>query len=310
MLLRRLTPSGSSFLPSHSHPTIFRAAIRCTCAVSSYLPQFPTPHPWCSVRGFSPWASHLPRLLPAGQLVSGRPLHLRITDSGGWCSFYTSASLMMERPDREPPHKRRKSAEEKRSMDEWKGQRVGAAGATRGKNDDPNRFNKDRSRDRGNSAVRKGSSQEISRDKEEGRTRTDKPQKEGAASDGTTNRGWTTCRKGKLKDSQPWRTQSRQSEPEQVPLHEHESLSKSRSAEEHGGCRGFLYKHPTPPPKPWQAAEANWEPSPPGTSPSVRQQDDIQPAKRKFSNLFLLNPTTTVQLTQQGMFFISRQKFF
>lgn len=201
-------------------------------------------------------------------------------------------------------------------MDEWRGQRGGAAGATRGKNEDPNhpkpnRFNKDRSRDRGHSAVRKGSSHEISGDNEEGQTRTDKPQKEGAASDGTTNRGWTTCRKGKSKDSQPWRTQSHQSEPEQVPLHEHESLSKGRSAEEQGGCRGLLYKHPTSPPKPWHAAEADWEPSPPGTSPPpVRQQEDIQPAKRKFSSLLLLNPTTTVQLTQQRMFFISRQKFF
>lgn len=288
MLLRRLTPSGFSFPPRHSHPTICRAAIRCARGISSYLPHFPTPHPWCSVRGFSPWASHLPRLLPAGLLVSGRPIHPRIIDSGGWCSFYTSASVMMERSDREPPHKRRKSAEEKRSMDEWKGQRGGAAGATRDKDEDPNHpqprhFNKDRSRDRGNSAVRKGLSNEPSRDREEGRTRTDKPRKEGAASDGTTNRGWTTCRKGKPKNSLPWRTQSHQLKPEEVPLHEHESLSKGRSAEEQGRCWGLLHKHPTPPPKPWQAAEADWEPSPPGTSPPIRQQDDIQPAKRKFN---------------------------
>lgn len=48
---------------------------------------------------------------------------------GGWCSFHTSTGCMMERPDREPSKKRRKSGEEKGSKEE-KGVHKGGAEAT------------------------------------------------------------------------------------------------------------------------------------------------------------------------------------
>lgn len=259
MFLRQLSSSGSSFLP-RSRPAL-RAGFRSSSATSSYLP---APFPWWSVQGFPPWPPRLPHPHPAGhQVFSGRTLHPRSINPGNftgtWRSFYTSATLMMERPDRdrEPPHKRRKSAEEKRSVDEREGHRGGAAGLTGGKNGGskreqhhldsstdsrlrPNHRFKDGSRDRGNNESGKGVSRENSRDKDVERTRTgDKHRywKDSTGRDATTNRGRSAHQRGGHKDLQPERTQPPQSEPEQgkVPLHKHNAWFKGRCAEEQGG---------------------------------------------------------------------------
>lgn len=336
MFLRQLSSSSSSFLP-RSRPALCRAGFRSSSATSSYLPHFPAPFPWWSVRGFPPRPPRLPHPHPAApQVFSGRTLHPRSINpgnfSGTWRSFNTSATLMMERPDRdrEPPHKRRKSAGEKRSVDEREGHRGGAAGPTGGKNGGskreqhhldsstdnrprPNHRFKDGSRDRGNNESGKGVSRANSRDKNVERIRSgDKHRhwKDGAGRDETTNRGRSAHQRGGHKDSQPERTQAPQSEPEQgkVPLHKHNAWFKGRGAEEQGGCErdtggregqlkertsdggrwtGFLSPpcSNTLPPNPWQVAGATRQPPPPGDCPPVRQQEDVQPVKCKFSLL-------------------------
>ncbi|XP_073349590.1 protein angel homolog 2 isoform X2 [Pagrus major] len=256
MFLRQLSSSGSSFLP-HSRPALCRAGFRSSGVSSSYLPHVPAPHSWWSVRGFPPRPPRLPRSPPpAQQVFYGRTLHPRSISTSSWRSFYTSAGLMMERPDRDrgPPHKRRKSEEEKRSVSEREGHR-GAAGSTGGSKREhhhldsstdrqprPNHRFKDGSRDRGNDEAGKGVRKENSREKDVERTKTgnkDRQRKDSGGRDETPNRGWSAYQQGGNKDPQTVRsrTHTPKSKPEQdkVPTHKPNPWFKQRAAEQQGG---------------------------------------------------------------------------
>lgn len=325
MFLRQLSSSGSSFLP-RSHPVLCRVGFRSSSDTSSHLLQFPTPYPWSSVQGVPPW----PPCLPAAHRVfSGslfHPWNINLGNlTGSRCSFYTSATLMMERPDRdrEPPHKRRKSVEEKRSMEGWQGHRGGSVGSTAGKNggckreqqhvdsstdrrSQPNHYFKDGSRDRGSNESGRGVSKENSRGNDVGWTRTrDKHRnwRDGAGQDKSSNRGTSMHQRGWHKDSQPARTQTSQSEPDKVPQHKHNPWFRGRGGFERdkggqetqvkdrcrdGGQWAGLLTQPLSkslPPSTWQEAGANRQPLPPGTCPPVGQQEHAQPMKRKLALL-------------------------
>ncbi|XP_041814825.1 protein angel homolog 2 isoform X2 [Chelmon rostratus] len=259
MFFRQLNSSGSSFLPC-SRPALCRAGIR-NRASTSCLPHFiPAPHPWWSLWGFPPWPPRLPRSCPATRhIFSGTTSHIHPGNCGGsWRWFYTSASLMMERPikDREPPYKRRKSAEEKRSGEEREGHREGVAGATGAKvggykkehhhlesstesRPQPKHSFKDGGRDRGSSGAGKGVSRDNSRDKDVERTKTkdkDRQRKDSTTRDETPNRGRSARQQGANNDSQPARsrTQTLKSKPEQdqVPMYTSNPWFKERAAEE------------------------------------------------------------------------------
>lgn len=172
---------------------------------------------------------------------------------------------MMERPDRdrEPPHKRRKSTEEKGSVEEREGHRGGAAGATGGKakdggsarehrhlgssTDSRHRSNhcfKDGSRERGWNGAGNDVRRENSRDKDAERTKAwnkDRQRKDSAGRDETPNRGRTSHEQGGHKDSQNARsrTQTPKTKPEseQVPTHKPNPWFKDRGAEEQGGYK-------------------------------------------------------------------------
>uniref|UniRef100_UPI0037E8FA1E protein angel homolog 2 isoform X2 n=1 Tax=Semicossyphus pulcher TaxID=241346 RepID=UPI0037E8FA1E len=298
MFLRQLS---SSFLP-RSRPTLCRAGFRSSSA-SSNRPNFiPAPYPWWSVRGYPPWPPRLPHSYPgAYQDFSGRTLHAQNISSGNFGgprrSFYTSASLMMEQSDRDrgPPHKRRKSVEEKRSFE---------GGVTGGKAQDggskrehhhnqshQHDRSRDGSRDRGRNGAGKGVSRENFKDREGERTKTwDKErQRKDSASRDETNRGRSAHQQGGQRDSQPERsrTQTPKSKPEhdKVPTHKPNPWFKERRAEEQGGCERSTEGHlrdrsrTAVPENPWQVAGSNREPAPPGTCLSVRQQEDIKPEK-------------------------------
>ncbi|KAM4522173.1 protein angel homolog 2 isoform 2-T2 [Odontesthes bonariensis] len=114
MFLHRLSSLGSSF-SSRGHPALRQAGFRSSAA-SSFLPQLvPSHHPWWSVQGFPPWPPRPPHShLPAHQSFALHPRNFS-NIGGGWCSFHTSAGCTMERRDREPPNKRKKSGDEKES---------------------------------------------------------------------------------------------------------------------------------------------------------------------------------------------------
>lgn len=260
MFLRQLSSSGSSFLP------------RCRAA-SSHLPFRRAPHPWWSAWGFPPWPPRPPCPLPQATSSSINPVR----------SLYTRPALLMERPDRdrEPPHKRRKCAEEKRSVEEREGHRGGAVGGETGgskrqqqehpdSNSDsrprPKQRFKEWSRERGHSEAGRCVSKENGRDKDGGgwtRTRRDQ----------TTDRGRSAQQRGEAEDPQPARTRTRPSEPEQgnVPLRGHnawfqepEGRGSDRSSEG-GQWTGLLSR---------QAAGADGTP--------VRPPNDKPPAKCEF----------------------------
>nr|XP_020443731.1 protein angel homolog 2 isoform X2 [Monopterus albus] len=303
--------SFSSFLPC-SHSALCRARFRSSSA-ASYPPQFiPAPHPWWSVRGFPPWPPRPPHSHPATlQLFIGRALHLQNIHPR---LFFTSAGLMMERPDRErePPHKRRKSTEEKRSVEERGGHRGGVAGAPGGKAKDgnskrehrhldpssdghprPNHYLRDGSRDR----RKNGTGADVSGENSRGKTveRTQPERKDSRSQEETLTRGRSEHQQGRHKDSQTAgsRTQTSKSKPEQdaVPMQK-PKLSPwftERGAEEQRRDRGSgggqwmgLLSQPcstTYPPNPWQVAGAGRQPPPPGTSPPVSQQHEAAPVK-------------------------------
>ncbi|XP_070705955.1 octapeptide-repeat protein T2-like, partial [Pempheris klunzingeri] len=254
MFLRQLSSSVSSILP-RSPPALSRAGFRSSSVSSSYVPHLvPAPRPWWPVRGFPPWPPRLPH-----QVFFGRTLRPRSINpgyfTGGCHPFYTSAGVMMERRDRdrEPPYKRRKSAEEARSVKEKEGQRGGAAG---GKDKDKgskwdsgtdscprsnNRF-KDGSRERGRNGAGKDVRRENSRDAAAERTKTgikDRQRKDSDGGDETPNRGRAAHQQRQHEDSQPARsrTQTPQSkpEPEQVTMHKPNPWFKGRGVEEQGG---------------------------------------------------------------------------
>ncbi|XP_028461037.1 protein angel homolog 2 isoform X2 [Perca flavescens] len=286
MFLRQLSSFGSSFLP-RGRPPLCRAGFRCSSASSSsssYFPRcIPAPHPWCPPR-----LPGLPRSHPAARRVfSGRALQPRGVSrgnfGGSWHPFSTSAGLMMERPDREPPHKRRKSAEERRSAGETEhrgggGGGGGGHGATAGKAKDggskrehhhrdssadsrprPHHGYKDGSKDRGKQGAGKGPALVHSRDKDVERTKTGN--KDRQKTDETPNRGH--------RDSQPQTTKSKP-KPDKVPTHGPNPWFKDSGAEEQGGGAGLLSQ---------QEAGASGPPPPTGTCPPVGQQEDAKPTK-------------------------------
>lgn len=249
MFLRQLSSSSSSFFPQ-SRPALSRAGFRSSSAASSYLPHLPAPHPWWSSRGFPPWPPHLPHPRPAAShVLPCRTLHSRSINpnnfSGSWRLFFTSAGWRMERADREPPHKRRKSAEERRSVEERERPKGGARGTTQGafrgskKETDhpqPNHRFKCGSGSSGSSQPGRGVSKENSSDKSTEWTRTgDKQQqwRNNAREDQSAKQGNSTHHGGGPKSSQPSRTQLSQSGPEQVQvsLHRHNAWFKEKGRE-------------------------------------------------------------------------------
>lgn len=107
MFLRQLR-----FLPPN-HPALLRASYS-----ACHLPHSAQAlNPWRSVRGFPPWPPYPPHSHQPHQFFSNKTVHFQNIHPSNftprWHSFHTSTSLTMEHPDREPPHKRRKSSEEK-----------------------------------------------------------------------------------------------------------------------------------------------------------------------------------------------------
>ncbi|XP_078130852.1 protein angel homolog 2 isoform X1 [Sander vitreus] len=290
MFLRQLSSFGSSFLP-RSRPRLCRAGFRSSSASSSYFPRcIPAPRPWCSVRGFPPRPPGLPRSHPAArQVFSGRTLHPRGISQGNfggsWHPFSTSAGLMMERPDREPPHKRRKSSEEMRSAEETQ-HRGGGHGATAGKAKDEGSKRKhhhrdsstdscprthhgfkDGSKDRGKKGAGKGPGWAHSRDKDVERTKTGNTDRQ--RTDETPNRGRSAHQQGGHRDSRPETPKSKPKQ-DKDPMHRPNAWFKDRGAEEQGGGTGLLSQ---------QDAGASRQPPPTGTCPPVGQQEDAKPTK-------------------------------
>lgn len=307
MFLQQLSSSSSSFLP-RSRLALSRAGFRSSSAASSYLP---APHPWWSSRGVPPWPPHLsPPHRAASHVLPRRTLHPRSIDpnnfSGSWRLFFTSAGWRMERADREPPHKRRKSTEEReRPKGGARGTTQGAIGGSQKETDrhpQPNHRFKRESESSGSSQPGRGVSKENSSDKSTEWTRTrDKQQqwRNNAREDQSAKQG-ISMHHGGPKSLQPSRAQLSQSGPEQVQvsLHRHNAWFKEKGRGEAGavGREGqkqdssseggqwarivSLPCHNTLPPNPLQRGGAPGEPPPPGTSPPVRQQD-VQPVKSK-----------------------------
>lgn len=315
MFLRKLSSSSSSFL-LRCRPPLSRAGFRSSSVASSYLP---APHPWWSSRGFPPWPPHLPHPCPAAShVLPSRTLHPHTINpnnfSGSWRPFFTSAGRRMERADREPPHKRRKNTEERRSVEERERPKAGATGTTQGairgskketaRHPQPNHCFKRGSESSGSSQPGRGVSKESSSDKSTERTRTgdkQQPWRHNAREDQSAKQGISAHHGGGHKGSQPSRTQLSQSGPEQVQVshHRHNAWFKEKGRGEagaggreghkqdsssEGGQWARIVSLPRPntlPPNPLQRGGAPGEPPPPGTSPPVRQQEDVQPVKCK-----------------------------
>ncbi|XP_068565166.1 protein angel homolog 2 isoform X2 [Cebidichthys violaceus] len=310
MFPRQLSSFSSSFLP-RCRPALCRAGFRSSGASSSHLPHFtPTPPPWWSVRGFPP---RPPRPHPPRHLVfSGRTSHPRSVDpglfEGSSRSFASSSSsgLMMERShrDREPPHKQRRSAEERDHRGAAAGARGGQAkdgGSARERHrlesPRPNHRFKDGSRER-------GKSWENGRDGDVERTKA--WSKDGAGREKTPNPGRGEHQPGGRKDSQPAssRTQNPESKPERdkVPDRRANPWFKERGAEQRGGgCErttkgpegqlrdrssdggqwtGLLSRPRAP--NPWRVAGADGQPPPAGTCPTGRRQEDEKSLQRHW----------------------------
>ncbi|XP_015258851.1 PREDICTED: protein angel homolog 2-like isoform X2 [Cyprinodon variegatus] len=111
MFLRRLTYFRSSYHPRG-------------CRAFSNQPSTPASHLCRSVQRFPPWPPRLPPPRPPDHpIFTGSTFHPFTIPPGrfsaaGLQSLHTSVGLMMERPNREPPNKRRKSVEEGRSGEE------------------------------------------------------------------------------------------------------------------------------------------------------------------------------------------------
>ncbi|XP_062293634.1 protein angel homolog 2 isoform X1 [Scomber scombrus] len=288
MSLRQLSSFGSSFLRG-GRPALCRAGFRSSSASSvspSRLHLFPAPPPWWTVRGFPPWPPRLHRSHPAAaattsQVFSGRTARR---------SFNTSAGPLMERHDKEPPQKRRKSVEEKGSAGEREGHKAGGKDGGSKKehrhldpNADsfrPNHRHKDGGGDGGKHGAGNGSSRESSRDKERTKTGSkdrdgnrNTQRKDGAARDETPHRGRSTQQQqgGGHKDSQPAATRT------------HSSWSKPEPRAESTHKPSRWDRGPPPSRAPssnhWQVAGGNRHPPPPGTCPPVRQQQVPVPMK-------------------------------
>ncbi|XP_014889485.1 protein angel homolog 2 isoform X1 [Poecilia latipinna] len=122
MFLHRVSSFSSSVRP-RGHPALHRAS-------SHHQPFAPHPHPWWSAPRFPPWPPHLPPPYPPpSPLFTGNRFHF--VNAGGLQSFHTSVDVMMERPGREPPNKRLKSGEDRKSVGENVSSRDGGMRETR-----------------------------------------------------------------------------------------------------------------------------------------------------------------------------------
>ncbi|XP_068454923.1 protein angel homolog 2 isoform X2 [Clinocottus analis] len=147
MFLRQLIPVSSSFL-------LCRSSSASSCHLPHHSPSSP---PWWWMRGPPPRPPGLPPCHPAARRgsfgIGPRPRGVdpgSVSFSGGWRWFSSTAGLMTERHrgDGAPPHKRRKSPEERDRRGE--GGRAGG-GAACPEAPRPNHRFKDGSRDRGKS---------------------------------------------------------------------------------------------------------------------------------------------------------------
>ncbi|XP_014862101.1 PREDICTED: protein angel homolog 2 isoform X5 [Poecilia mexicana] len=122
MFLHRVS-SFSSCVRPRGHPALRQAS-------SHHQPFAPHPHPWWSAPRFPPWPPRLPPPYPPPcPLFTGNRFHF--VNAGGLQSFHTSVDVMMERPGREPPNKRLKSGEDRKSVGENVSSRDGGMRETR-----------------------------------------------------------------------------------------------------------------------------------------------------------------------------------
>ncbi|KAK1888740.1 Protein angel like 2 [Dissostichus eleginoides] len=154
MFLRQLIPP---FLPLR-HPPLLRSIYTSSSSSSFHFPPFlPAPPPWWSAQ-FPP---HPPP--PSRHFSSCRTFppqsFTNTSNFRGSCSFSTSAGLLMERSDREPPHKRKKSGEKEER------EQKGASNRDRGSKYHPDSYRDPRSNHRDGDG---GRSWENSRDNRDG----------------------------------------------------------------------------------------------------------------------------------------------
>lgn len=308
MYLRENGSTYSCLISPSSHPMFLSwlsSSFLPHCkAILSRLPRFiPAPHPWWSEQGFHPWHPRLPQ-----RVFGTRTLHSG-TFSGSFRSVYTTAGLMMERPDRDrgPPYKRRKSAEE-RSVEEREGRRAAVTGGTthdgRREHQDPRERHR-RPHQHCTDERRDGGRIEAGRNVD--RTNywnKNRPWKDGTSQDQTPNKKRDHWQEGR-KDPQTAasRTQTLKSRPEQEPKpnpwfkdrdpgKEQQHHRNKKGPEETlrdksgdvGQGRGLLPQpsNATRPSNPWQVAGASRQPHPPGSSPSDGQWDEATSVKREF----------------------------
>lgn len=203
---------------------------------------------------------------------------------------------MMERPDRdrEPPHKRRKSAEGHKGGGAPASKEGGAKGEYHHRDfgHQPNHHHKDRSKDKGENGSGKDFSRGKSRDKSVERTKSG----DRSTQSETQNQGRTLHHQHWHKGSQPAesRTQTTKSQSEQDVVCAHKPRpnpwfknktthqqerpdvhpeAKQRDTGSDGGPFTTLPSQPLLPglpPNAWQVVGAGWQPPPPGTSAPVQ----------------------------------------
>ncbi|KAL3052128.1 hypothetical protein OYC64_004811 [Pagothenia borchgrevinki] len=156
MFLRQLIPP---FLPLR-HPPLFRSIY--TSSSSHFPPFLPAPPPWWSAQ-FPPHPPPHPPP-PSRHFSSCRTFPPRsftnTSNFRGSCSFSTSAGLLMERSDREPPHKRKKSAEKEER------EQKGASNRDRGSKYHPDSYRDPRSNHRDGDGGRSWENSRENRDVE------------------------------------------------------------------------------------------------------------------------------------------------
>ncbi|XP_034384121.1 protein angel homolog 2 isoform X3 [Cyclopterus lumpus] len=228
MFLRQLSSVSSSFL-LRGRPPLCRAGFRSSGASSSshLLHPVPAPPPWWSMRGPPPRPPRLPPRHPAARwFPSGwtAPCPRSVDPgafSGGRRSFSSTAGLAMERPRGEeaPPHKRRRSSDERDR---------GGRRAKDGGSETEQRRLKDGSRDREKSCdSRREDDRERTTNKSPNRGRGARPP--GAASSKTQTTKTQTTK------TQTTKTQTPKSRPERVDVPVHRPNAWFKEAEEQRG---------------------------------------------------------------------------
>ncbi|KAK5852605.1 hypothetical protein PBY51_006457 [Eleginops maclovinus] len=280
MFLRQLSSAGPSFLPRRPAP-LCRAGLRSissSSSSSSYVHSFiPAPPPWWSVPGFPP---RPPPHSAARQFFSCRTLPPQ--SFGGSCSFSTSAGLLMEHSDREPPHKRKKGGEERKGAEEREPK--GGSSRDRGSKYHPDSHRDPRPDHRSRDGDR-GASWENSRDKDVERTKSwskDQQRKDETSTQRRSQSGGQHegCRTPTAPKSKP----EQDSRPRTNPWF------KDRAAEGQGG-RSEGSKKPPPPPEGQkkdrgsngeQRKEAQSQQHPSTTAPNQWPGKPVRPLQRHW----------------------------